>query len=132
MVKAGADKMRLAAFNSSIHCFINDSDVVKTAALNGRTRSEAAVDKAAALQKPFIFAIGNAPTALMRVCELKRLGQYSPEFVIGVPVGFVNAAESKEILITSDIPYITSRGRKGGSNVAAAIINALTRMAGDV
>ena len=129
MVKAGVDKMRLAAFASKIHCFTGDEDTAVIARRKNITRSKAAMDKAAAMNERFIFVIGNAPTALMRICELKALGKISPEFVIGVPVGFVNAAESKEMLMRSGIPYITSRGRKGGSNVAAAICNALLRMA---
>jgi precorrin-8X/cobalt-precorrin-8 methylmutase len=125
MVKAGVDKTRLRAFESEIYCFMSDNDVAETARQNGITRARAAMDKAAAINKPLIFAIGNAPTALMRICELKEAGICSPELVIGVPVGFVNVVESKETLIRSGIPYITARGRKGGSNVAAAVCNAL-------
>ena len=130
MVKAGIDKIRLSAFGGDALCFMQDEDVAEIANQTGTTRAKAAVDKAAALGKPLIFAIGNAPTALMRICELKEAGKLSPELVIGVPVGFVNVVESKEALIRSGIPYITARGRKGGSNVAAAICNALLRIAG--
>jgi precorrin-8X/cobalt-precorrin-8 methylmutase len=129
MVKAGVDKQRLRQFGGDIHCFIGDTDVAETAKRNGTTRALAAVDKAAAINKPLIFAIGNAPTALLRICELKEAGKLKPELVIGVPVGFVNVVESKEVLIASGIPFITARGRKGGSNVAAAIVNALLRIA---
>ena len=129
MVRAGVDKTRLAAFGGDILCFMQDDDVAETARLHGVTRAKTAVDKAAAMGKPLIFAIGNAPTALLRICELKESGQLSPELVIGVPVGFVNVIESKEALLRSGIPYITARGRKGGSNVAAAICNALLRIA---
>jgi len=129
MVRACVDKARLGAFGGDIHCFIQDEDIACNAQKNGVTRAFAAIDKAAAMKKPFIFAVGNAPTALMRICELKEAGQLSPVLVIGVPVGFVNVVESKEILMGSGIPYITARGRKGGSNVAAAICNALLRMA---
>ena len=129
MVKAGVDKKRLLAFGGEIHCFMQDEDVAHDAQQNNTTRACAAIDKAAAMNQPFIYAIGNAPTALMRLCELKETGKSSPVLVIGVPVGFVNVVESKEILMRSGIPYITSQGRKGGSNVAAAICNALLRLA---
>ena len=129
MVKAGLDKTRLEAFGSDIYCFMQDEDVAKKARQNEITRARASIDKAAALERPLIFAIGNAPTALLRICELKKAGQLSPALVIGVPVGFVNVVESKELLMRSEIPYITARGRKGGSNVAAAICNALLRIA---
>jgi len=129
MVKAGVDKKRLHAHGGDIHCFIQDEDIIKNAQQNKSTRAYAAIGKAAAKKEPFIFAIGNAPTALMRICELTEKGKLSPALVIGVPVGFVNVVESKEMLICSGIPYITSKGRKGGSNVAAAICNALLRLA---
>ena len=129
MVKAGVDKSRIKAFGGDIQCFMHDEDVAESARLSGVTRARAAVDKTAAMGSPVIFAIGNAPTALLRICELKEAGIFSPELVIGVPVGFVNVAESKEVLMRSGIPYITARGRKGGSNVAAAICNALLRIA---
>ena len=129
MVKSGVDKTRLHAFGSDINCFIQDQDVIENAKQSGNTRAFAAIDKAAAMNEPLIFAIGNAPTALLRICELKEAGRLSPILVIGVPVGFVNVVESKEVLMRSGIPYITSKGRKGGSNVAAAICNALLRIA---
>ena len=129
MVKAGVDKTRLLALGNSIECFINDVDVAQTARNEGLTRSRIAIDKAVSLRKSLIFAIGNAPTALQRICELNEVGLYRPELVIAVPVGFVNVVEAKERLIHSGLPYIVSRGRKGGSNVAAAICNALLRMA---
>ena len=129
MVKAGVDKRRLNSFGSDVLCFIGDEDVAENARNSGITRARAAADKAAAMGRPVIYAVGNAPTALMRICELHNSGLFTPEFVIGVPVGFVNAAESKELLIESGIPHIAARGRKGGSNVAAAICNALLRIA---
>lgn len=128
MVRAGIDKTRLGKFGGEALCFIKDEDVTRAAKENGSTRSLAAMDKAAGMCKPLIIAIGNAPTALMRICELKEAGGFSPELVIGVPVGFVNVVESKEALMRSGIPYITAQGRKGGSNVAAAICNALLRI----
>jgi len=128
MVKAGVDKTRLNKFGGDIHCFIGDEDIAETARENGITRAHASMDKAVSMGKPFIYAIGNAPTALMRLCDLTDSGKCSPILVIGVPVGFVNVVEAKERLISSSIPYIVSRGRKGGSNVAAAICNALLRM----
>jgi len=129
MVRAGVDKTRLKTFGGDIYCYMHDGDVAETARQNGITRARAAIDKAVAMEKPLILAVGNAPTALLRICELKEAGQFSPELVIGVPVGFVNVVESKEALMRSGIPYITARGRKGGSNVAAAICNALLRIA---
>jgi len=129
MVKAGVDKTRLQTLSGDIHCFIKDEDVIQAAKQNGNTRACASIDKAAALNNQFIFAIGNAPTALMRICELTKMNVLSPVLVIGVPVGFVNVVESKEMLMHSGIPYIVSQGRKGGSNVAAAICNALLRLA---
>ncbi len=129
MVLAGVDKKRLSAFGGDIRCFTHDADVAEAAKKNGVTRSLLAIDKAAATGTPYIFAIGNAPTALLRICELYKAGVLSPALVVGVPVGFVNVVESKEALISSGIPYITAAGRKGGSNVAAAIVNALLRIA---
>ena len=129
MVKSGVDKTLLATLGSNIHCFMNDEDIAETARQKNSTRAKASVDKAAEMYNPLIFAIGNAPTALFRICELKEAGLCSPKLVIGVPVGFVNVVESKEMLMRSGIPYITAQGRKGGSNVAAAICNALLRNA---
>lgn len=129
MAKAGIDKGRLKALGGEVYCFMADADIAETAKKGGITRARAAVDKAAAMGEPLIFAVGNAPTALLRLCELKASGRFSPELVIGLPVGFVNVVESKEELIRSGIPYIAARGRKGGSNVAAAVCNALLRVA---
>jgi precorrin-8X/cobalt-precorrin-8 methylmutase len=129
MAKAGIDKNRLAKFGGQAHCFIADSDVAASAKQNGTTRSLAAVDKAAKLGAPLIFAVGNAPTALARICELAGRALVFPALVIGVPVGFVNVVESKEMLMAGTLPYIASKGRKGGSNIAAAICNALLRLA---
>ena len=91
----------------------------------GETRATVSMERAARLEGPLVLAIGNAPTALVRACELIDAGELKPALVIGVPVGFVNVVESKELLLTLDVPYIVARGRKGGSNVAAAICNAM-------
>ena len=130
MAKAGINKKNLARYGGEVYCFIADEDVAKAAKEQGTTRSAASMDKAAALGKPLIFAIGNAPTALVRICELIDEGKLKPELVIGVPVGFVNVVQSKEMIMQRPVPYIVARGRKGGSNVAACIVNALLYMLG--
>ena len=130
MAKAGINKKNLAKYGGEVYCFIADEDVAAAAKANGTTRSAASMDKAAALGKPLIFAIGNAPTALVRICELVEEGKLDPKLVIGVPVGFVNVVQSKELLMQEPVPYIVARGRKGGSNVAACIVNALLYMLG--
>ena len=89
------------------------------------TRATVSMEKAMRIDKPVIFAIGNAPTALISLHEIMQKTGKKPEFVIGVPVGFVNVEAAKELIMESDIPYIVNQGRKGGSNVAAAICNAL-------
>ena len=130
MAKAGINKKNLAKYGGEVYCFIADEDVAAAAKANGSTRSAASMDKAASLGKPLIFAIGNAPTALVRICELIEDGKLDPKLVIGVPVGFVNVVQSKELLMQEPVPYIVARGRKGGSNVAACIVNALLYMLG--
>ena len=87
------------------------------------------MDKAAALNRPLIVAVGNAPTALVRIYELVQEGKLKPELIIGVPVGFVNVVQAKEMILQLPVPYIVAKGRKGGSNVAAAIVNALLYLA---
>ena len=106
-------------------CFMSDPDVAAEAKARGETRATVSMERAARLEGPLVLAIGNAPTALVRACELIDAGELKPALVIGVPVGFVNVVESKELLLTLDVPYIVARGRKGGSNVAAAICNAM-------
>ncbi len=128
MAKAGINQSALTRHGCEVMCFMSDLDVAETAKQNGTTRAVASVDKAASLKRPVIYAVGNAPTALIRLCEHVRNGTFRPEFVIGVPVGFVNVVQSKEMLINSGVPCITARGRKGGSNVAAAICNAILYM----
>lgn len=130
MAKSGINKAALAKLGCEAMCFMSDEDVAEAAKKNGTTRATASVDKAAKLGKPVIFAAGNAPTALIRLHELIESGAFRPELVIGVPVGFVNVVQSKEMIMSSDVPYIVAKGRKGGSNVAAAICNALLYMAG--
>lgn len=128
MVQSGINKKVLAHFGGEVHCFIGDEDVAETAKAKGITRSIASMDKAAKLDKKLIFAIGNAPTALIRLYELITEDKIKPELIIGVPVGFVNVVESKELIMKLNTPYIVARGRKGGSNVAASICNALMYM----
>ena len=130
MAQSGINKAALEKLNCECYCFMSDKDVAESARLNKTTRATASVNKAAQLKKPVIYAVGNAPTALLRLYELADSGIFRPRLVIGVPVGFVNVVQSKEMIISSEIPYIVSRGRKGGSNVAAAICNALLYMAG--
>jgi precorrin-8X/cobalt-precorrin-8 methylmutase len=108
---------------------MSDEDVAQAAKKNGTTRAVASMKKACELNEKLIFAIGNAPTALIHLYELIKDGRIRPELVIGVPVGFVNVVQSKELILTlEDTPYIVARGRKGGSNIAACICNALIYM----
>lgn len=130
MAKSGINKKALAKYGGEVYCFMSDADVAETARKNGTTRATASMDKAAAMNKPLIFAIGNAPTALVRLYELIEDGKLKPELIIGVPVGFVNVVQSKELIMQADVPYIVAKGRKGGSNIAACICNALLYMAG--
>lgn len=125
MVKSGINKTALHALSSSVHCFMSDPDVADEAKRRGVTRAMVSMERAAQLQKPCIFAIGNAPTALFALHSMTEQGILDPALIIGVPVGFVNVIESKELIISSPIPHIVARGRKGGSNVAAAVCNAL-------
>ena len=125
MALAGISKPTLAKLGGKAVCLMADEAVAREAKARGVTRATVSMEHAAKLDGPLIFAIGNAPTALIRLHELIREGAVSPALVIGVPVGFVNVVESKELFIGGDTPYIIARGRKGGSNVAAAIVNAL-------
>lgn len=125
MARSGINKTALKQLGAEALCFIADEDVAASARSNATTRAHAAVEKAAELGKPLIFAIGNAPTALIHICHLMQEGRLSPLLIIGAPVGFVNVVESKELLLETSVPHIVARGRKGGSNVAAAICNAL-------
>ena len=127
MARSGINKKALARFGGEALCFMSDPDVAQQAVQAGTTRAVASMEKAAKVlaSRPAIFAIGNAPTALARLYELATEGVLRPALVIGVPVGFVNVVEAKELFLQLDVPYIIARGRKGGSNVAAAIVNAL-------
>lgn len=125
MAKAGINKKILAELGGTAECFMADSDVEKLAKSAGTTRAVASMEKAASLPGPLIFAVGNAPTALIKLYELITQKQLEPALVIGVPVGFVNVVEAKELILGAKVPAIVARGRKGGSNVAAAIVNAL-------
>ncbi|MBQ3380036.1 MAG: precorrin-8X methylmutase [Clostridia bacterium] len=125
MARAGINKSVLSRLGGRVHCFMSDEDVASEAKARGITRAAVSMEKASHIEKSCIFAIGNAPTALIRLKELCDEGHIRPALVIGVPVGFVNVAESKELIIMSDMPHIVARGRKGGSSVAAAVVNAL-------
>ena len=125
MALAGINKAAASKLGCKVHCFMSDPDVAEESKNRGCTRAVVSMEKAAKLEKPLIFAIGNAPTALLRLKELIDTGEIAPELVIGVPVGFVNVVESKNAIMETDVPYIIAKGRKGGSNVAAAIVNAL-------
>ncbi len=128
MVKAGINKRIIANLGGGVECYIADEDVAKLARERGVTRSTVAMEKAVKDERIKIFAIGNAPTALIRLCEHIEAGEARPDLVIGAPVGFVNVIESKEMLKKMNVPYIIIDGRKGGSNIAAAIVNAILYM----
>ena len=128
MSMAGINKSKLEEFGCRVDCLISHEDVIETAKQRGITRAMAAMEKAVSDKNNKIFVIGNAPTALFQLKEYIEKGLVRPEMVIGVPVGFVGAAESKEAFSKLDIPYIITKGRKGGSTVAAAIVNAILYM----
>lgn len=131
MAAAGINKKKLGAYGGSVHCFISDDDVMAAAKERGCTRATVCMEHGAevAKEKPVIFAVGNAPTALVRLCELVESGEVRPALVIGAPVGFVNVVESKEMTMETmarhGIPFIVPKGRKGGSNIAATICNSM-------
>ena len=129
MARVGIRQKELRLFGGTVKCLIADAGVAATAAEKGITRAKAAVDAAVPLVQGGIYAIGNAPTALLHLISLINEGTAQPAMVIGLPVGFVNAAESKSDLAAMDYPYITNIGRKGGSNLAAGVVNALLIMA---
>lgn len=125
MARAGINKRILESLGGTVHCFMSDPDVAEEAKSRGVTRAMVSMEKAARLPKNCIYAIGNAPTALYVLKELMDKGKLNAALIIAVPVGFVNVVESKELIISSNTPYIAARGRKGGSTVAAAICNAM-------
>lgn len=129
MALTGINKKRLAAFGGEVRCYMADEDVACEAKERGITRASVSMEHAARdtseSGRPVIFAIGNAPTALITLRTMYDEGRFTPDFIIGVPVGFVNVVEAKELILETEIPHIVNRGRKGGSNVAAAIVNAL-------
>ena len=126
MALSGINKRVLAKFGGEVYNFIADPEVAAEAKARGVTRATVSMERAAAMQKPLIYAIGNAPTALVRLYELWQEGKLTPPaLIIGVPVGFVDVIEAKELTMQMDCPWIVARGRKGGSNLAAAICNAL-------
>ena len=128
MGKSGINKKVMAEFGGEVCCFMSDPDVAEEAKRRGVTRAVVSMEHAAKLPGPLIFAIGNAPTALVHLYELVKSGAVKPELIIGVPVGFVNVVQSKELIMHADVPYIVAKGRKGGSNIAACIVNALLYM----
>ena len=125
MAQAGINKKRIEKYGGQVLCFIGDDDVAEEARERGVTRSLVSMEKAARLDRPVVFAVGNAPTALLSIYDLVKAEKLKPAAVIGVPVGFVNVVESKEKIIQLGVPAIVARGRKGGSNIAAAIVNAI-------
>ena len=125
MARVGIRQRDLSRFGGSLRCYMTDERVAESAAREGITRARAAVDVAMKEAPQGIYVVGNAPTALLRIIELIDQDRMQPALVIGLPVGFVNAAESKALLLEKDVPFITNVGRKGGSNVAAAVMNAL-------
>ncbi len=129
MARVGIRKNELARFGARVACYMNNPQVHSTATTTGVTRAKVAVEMAAAEMADGIYVIGNAPTALLGLIDLIRKQKAKPALIIGLPVGFVNAAESKAALVEMDFPFISNVGRKGGSNVAASVVNALAIMA---
>ncbi|MCI9006913.1 MAG: precorrin-8X methylmutase [Lachnospiraceae bacterium] len=125
MAWSGINKKKLAQYGGEAYCFMSDEDVAEEAKERECTRAAICMERGAALGREVIFAVGNAPTALIRLYELIREGQVCPALIIGAPVGFVNVVEAKELIMTAGVPYIVPRGRKGGSNIAATICNAM-------
>ncbi len=125
MALSGINKRKLESFGGMAMCFMADEEVAAEAKQRGVTRATVSMERAAKLERKVIFAVGNAPTALIRLHEMMTEGSFMPAFIIGVPVGFVNVVWAKELILESDVPYIVNKGRKGGSNIAAAICNAM-------
>lgn len=125
MGKAGINQKLLKQFGGEVYCFMGKREVAEEACKRETTRAVISMEKALSLEKPLIFAIGNAPTALLKLYDMILANEIQPALIIGVPVGFVNVEVSKEKIMSTNIPYIVAKGRKGGSTVAAAICNAL-------
>lgn len=125
MAASGINKKRLSEYGGQVHCFMDAADVAEEAKNRGCTRAAVCMERAAALRENLVIAVGNAPTALVRLYELIQAGEIRPVLIIGAPVGFVNVVEAKELIMTAGVPYIVPKGRKGGSNIAATICNAL-------
>ncbi len=128
MARAGIRARGLARYGGRVVCRMADPEIARAAQAAGTTRAVAAVEAVADRLDGAIYVVGNAPTALLRLIALMGQG-CTPALVIGLPVGFVNAAESKALLLETAVPFITNVGRKGGSNVAAAVVNALILLA---
>ena len=131
MARVGIRKKEVETHGGRVKCYMDDSLIHKKAKAEGSTRAKAAVDMAVPEMKGGIYVVGNAPTALLRLIDLVRAKKARPALIIGLPVGFVNAAESKAALVEMDYPYISNVGRKGGSNVAASVVNALAILANE-
>ncbi len=131
MALSGVHKKTLEKLGGQVHCFMADGEIARIAKESGETRAYVSMRKASEMKKDVIFAIGNAPTALISLYEMIQSGEYKPAFVIGVPVGFVNVEVSKEMIMDTGVEYIVNRGRKGGSTIAAAICNALLYSVGE-
>lgn len=125
MAYSGINKKKLADLGGQAHCYMADEDVAAQASKRQVTRACVCMEKGAGLDGEVIFAVGNAPTALVRLYELIEEGVVRPALIIGVPVGFVNVVESKELIMKAGVPYIVAAGRKGGSSIAAAVCNAM-------
>lgn len=125
MAASGINNTKLRSFGGEVKCFISDEDVIAEAKERGCTRATVSMERAAKIDGPLMIAIGNAPTALIALYEMIQKGTIKPDLIIGVPVGFVNVVESKEMIMELDVPYIVAKGRKGGSNIAATICNAM-------
>ena len=125
MAWSGINKKKLMEYGGEAYCYMTDEDVAKEAKQRECTRAAVCMERGAALDREVIFAVGNAPTALIRLYELIQEKKVSPALIIGAPVGFVNVVEAKELIMNAGVPYIVPRGRKGGSNIAATICNAM-------
>ncbi|MCQ2082510.1 MAG: precorrin-8X methylmutase [Lachnospiraceae bacterium] len=125
MALAGINKGELAKYGCKIDCYMAEPEIIKIAKECGKTRASVSMEHAAGLGDNTIFVIGNAPTALVSLCDLMDDEGYKPGLIIGVPVGFVNVENAKDMVMEREVPYIVNKGRKGGSNIAACIVNAI-------